>query len=84
MVDARRIEGAGAPDDPVDFIALFQEQIREITPVLASNSSDQRFLHFVIPESRNCGTEGSRNTNILSFKAKPRNPVAQLDSFHHQ
>jgi hypothetical protein len=45
MIDARSVEGAGATNDPVDFIALLKQQIRQITSVLASDASDQRPLH---------------------------------------
>jgi hypothetical protein len=45
MIDTRSVKGAGATNDPVDFIVLLEQQIRQITSVLASNASDQRPLH---------------------------------------
>jgi hypothetical protein len=30
VIDSPGIEGAGAADDPVDFIAFFEQQIRKV------------------------------------------------------
>src|SRR6266480_1710144 len=47
MIDPRCVERAGPPNDPVDFVALLQEQVREITSVLARDSGNERAFHFV-------------------------------------
>jgi len=39
-----RVERARAADDPMHFVALAQQQFREIRPVLSSDSSDQCLL----------------------------------------
>ena len=46
MIDAGSVKCAGAANDPVHFVALLKQQIRQITSVLAGNAGDQRFLHF--------------------------------------
>jgi hypothetical protein len=38
VVDARRIEGARTPDNPVDLIALGEEEFGKVGTVLASNA----------------------------------------------
>ena len=43
-----RIERRGAADYAVDFIALFEQQLREIAAVLPRNASDECFLHIVL------------------------------------
>ena len=45
MIDPRCVERAGPPNNPVDFVALLQEQVREITSVLSSDSGNQRSRH---------------------------------------
>ena len=45
MIDARSVEGARAANDPVDFVALLKQQISQVTSVLASDASDERFFH---------------------------------------
>ena len=40
MIDARSVECAGATNDPVDFVAFLQQQISQITSVLASDAGD--------------------------------------------
>jgi hypothetical protein len=52
VIDPRRVEGRSAPDDSVDFVPLFQEEIGEITPVLAGDTRDERFLHEGAQEMR--------------------------------
>src|SRR5437868_14178972 len=47
MIDARRVEGAGAADDAVNLIALAEQQVREVTPVLPRDPGDERAFHFV-------------------------------------
>src|SRR5437868_3577137 len=47
MIDARRVERARAPDDPVDFVAFFEQQIGKIASVLPRDSGDERACHFV-------------------------------------
>src|SRR6266576_4474325 len=46
MIDARSVERAGAANDPVDFVAFLQQQISQITSVLASDAGDQRPFHW--------------------------------------
>src|SRR5215831_10258833 len=45
MINTRSVEGAGAANDPVDFVAFLQQQIREITPILTSDAGNQRPFH---------------------------------------
>jgi hypothetical protein len=45
MINARRVERAGASNDPVDFVAFLKQQIRQITSVLARNAGDQCLFH---------------------------------------
>ena len=45
MIDARRVEGAGAPDDTVNFVAFFEQQIGQVTAVLAGDAGDERASH---------------------------------------
>src|SRR5687767_9055571 len=57
MVDPRRVEGRGAPNDAMDFIPFLQEQIREVAAVLSSNPRDERFLHVRCVENRKLSRE---------------------------
>ena len=41
VVDARGVEGAGAADDAVDFVAPVQEQLRKVGAVLAGDAGDK-------------------------------------------
>src|SRR5437868_7610053 len=47
VIDARRVERAGPPNDPVHFVAFFEQQIGEITSVLSRYACDKCALHFV-------------------------------------
>ena len=49
VVDAIGVEGAGAADDPVDLVALGQEQFREVRAVLPGDARDECALHVVGP-----------------------------------
>ena len=40
MIDARSVERAGAANDAVDFVAFLQQQISQITSVLAGDAGD--------------------------------------------
>ena len=44
VLDPPQIRGARAPDDAGDFVALLEEQLREIRPVLPGDSGDDRAL----------------------------------------
>ncbi len=44
MLQAGRIERAGAPDDPMDLVSFRQEQFRQIRTVLTGNPSDESFF----------------------------------------
>jgi len=46
MIDSRGVERAGATDDPVNFVTLFEQELGEITSVLTSNAGDERLFHF--------------------------------------
>ena len=39
------VEGAGAADDAVDFVAFLEQQIGEIAAVLPGDAGDECFLH---------------------------------------
>ena len=45
MINARSVERAGAANDPVDFVAFLQQQISQITSVLAGDAGDQCPFH---------------------------------------
>ena len=45
MIDARSVEGARAPDDPVHFVAFPEQEIGKITSVLAGDAGDERAFH---------------------------------------
>src|ERR1700694_1444199 len=45
MVDPPGIERGRAPHDAVDLVSLLEEQLRQIAPVLARYSRNQRPLH---------------------------------------
>jgi hypothetical protein len=56
MIDPRSVEGAGAANDAVDFVAFLKQQISQITSVLAGNASDQRPFHSGTIVGRFCET----------------------------
>ncbi len=45
MVDACRVEGAGAADNAVHFVVLLEQQIGQVAAILAGDAGDQCFLH---------------------------------------
>jgi hypothetical protein len=45
MIDALRVERAGAADDAVNFVAFPDQKIGQITAVLAGDARDERFFH---------------------------------------
>ena len=45
VVDPRGIEGAGAADDAVHFVAFFKQQVRQVGAVLSGDAGDERFFH---------------------------------------
>ena len=45
MIDARSVEGAGAPDDAVDFVVFLEQEIGQVTSVLPGNAGDQCSFH---------------------------------------
>jgi hypothetical protein len=45
MINSRGVERAGASNDSVDFVTLLEQQIRQITSVLARNAGDQCLFH---------------------------------------
>src|SRR4026209_307513 len=45
MIDPRGVEGAGAANNSVHFVAFFQQQIGQVTSVLAGYAGDERLLH---------------------------------------
>ena len=45
MIDARSVKRARATNDAVDFVAVFEQQIGEITSVLTGNPRDKRLFH---------------------------------------
>ncbi len=45
MVDARSVKCAGAANDPVHFVAFLQQQIGQITTILAGDAGNERLLH---------------------------------------
>lgn len=44
VINAVGVEKGSPPLQAVDLVALFQEELGEIGPVLAGNPGDQRFL----------------------------------------
>ena len=45
MVDPAGVEGAGAPDQAVDLVALRQQELGQVGAVLAGDAGDERVLH---------------------------------------
>jgi hypothetical protein len=45
VVDAARVEGRGAADDPVHLVTLRQQQLGEVGTVLAGDAGNQGFFH---------------------------------------
>src|SRR5712691_8942227 len=45
VIDARGVEGAGAADYAVHFVAFFEQKIGQVTSILAGNAGNERFLH---------------------------------------
>ena len=45
VLDALELLGRGAADHAVDLVALLQQQLGQVGPVLAGDSRDQRSLH---------------------------------------
>lgn len=52
VVDALRVESAGAADDAVDFIALREQELREIAAVLPGDARNECFFHENPPNRR--------------------------------
>jgi hypothetical protein len=44
VIDARRIEGGGAPDETMYLIALRQEKLSEVGTVLSGDAGDEGAL----------------------------------------
>jgi hypothetical protein len=42
VLDARRVERAAASDDAVDFVALFEQEFRQVRAVLAVDTGEKR------------------------------------------
>src|SRR6266550_2510345 len=94
MVNARSVERAGASDDPVDFVAFFQQQISQITSVLAGNAGDQRPFHLgkycrafdsLAParsplSGRPSMSLGARRLHSLKRQCKKINPASDTDA----
>jgi hypothetical protein len=45
MIDSIGVEGAGPADNPMDLVAFAEEQLSQITAVLACNTSYQGAFH---------------------------------------
>jgi hypothetical protein len=45
MIDAGGVKGARPPDYSVNLVAFFQQQIGQITSILAGDPGDQGALH---------------------------------------
>jgi hypothetical protein len=45
VIDARGVEGAGAPNDAMNFVAFLEQQFGQITSVLAGDTGNQRLSH---------------------------------------
>jgi hypothetical protein len=44
MINTLGVEGAGAADDTVDFVALLQEKLSEVGTILAGDAGDEGFF----------------------------------------
>jgi hypothetical protein len=62
MVDAIRVEERGPPLDAVDLIALVQQQLCQVSAVLAGDTGDQCLLH-ARPSSSEKKTTGAETNN---------------------
>jgi len=40
VIDARRVERAGAPNDAVDFVTFLEEEIGEVAAILSSDAGN--------------------------------------------
>lgn len=45
VVDAGGVEGGGSADDAVHLVALGQQELGEVRPVLARDAREQSLLH---------------------------------------
>ena len=66
MIDARRVKRARPANDPVNFVALLEQEIREITSVLTGDTGNKRFFH----ERRFALKQGVCASNLFSFQAE--------------
>ena len=72
MVDPRRVERARAADDAVDFVAFFQQQLREIRAVLAGDAGDECFFHkwdFVLTIDRQVAESARHEQTLPGFES---------------
>ncbi len=59
VVDPAGVERAGAADQPVDLVALLQEELGEVRAVLAGDPGDQGLLAVGVPDA-SCGDRQAR------------------------
>lgn len=48
MLEASSVEGGGTTDDPMNLVALCQQELGQVTPVLTSDTSYQRDLTVLV------------------------------------
>src|SRR2546423_10872626 len=93
MINARSVERADATNDPMNFVAFFQQQISQIAPVLAGDAGDQRPFHLgkycrtfdsLAPARsplsvRPSMSLGARRLHSLNCQCKKINPASDAD-----
>src|SRR5690606_5432382 len=50
VLNALEVFGTGAANDAVNLVALFQQQLGQVTSILAGDAGDQRDWHYYSPE----------------------------------
>ncbi len=80
MVDSAGVEGRGPPLDPVHLVALGQQQLGQIGPVLAGDAGDQRTLAHApaLPSLGPCRVDPLQHRIVRSRRRGP--PSARVRS----
>ena len=73
VVDAVSVEGRGAADDAVDFVAFGKEEFAEVGTVLTGNASDEGAFgvkHFLMVWTAQFGANQFRFYNFAKIEMK--------------
>ncbi len=66
VVEAGTVQAAGAADDAVDFVILFQQQLRQVGAVLAGDAGNQGLFWHIFRAS------SMKSTRMASAEKTPR------------